>query len=344
MPARPMRAHKPACSVCIANYNGVKILSDCIDSVLDQQFVHPVEIIVHDDASTDGSVDFLRKCYPQVKVISSAENVGFCRSNNRMARMARGRYLLLLNNDARLRPGGLLALYQYARSHRFGGILSLPQYDAETGELLDIGSRFDPFLNAVPNRDSENRDVGMVAGACLWIPRELWEELGGFPEWYDSLAEDLYLCFGAWNAGHAVRALSESGYDHWVGQSLGGGKLRRGRLRTTIRRRSLSERNKTFTMVIYYPTTLLVGLLPVHLILLAMEGLLLSIVKRDAQFWRRIYWPCFLALWHQRSHLVQERRLVQKKRRVSLGRLLRLFTPIPYKAKMLARCGLPEVS
>ena len=54
----------PTCSVCIANFNGVGVLADCIDSVLAQQGGVPVEIIVHDDASSDGSVAFLRERYP----------------------------------------------------------------------------------------------------------------------------------------------------------------------------------------------------------------------------------------------------------------------------------------
>ncbi len=54
----------PLCSVCIANYNGLSVLADCIDSVLDQSGDIPVEIIVHDDASTDDSVALIRQRYP----------------------------------------------------------------------------------------------------------------------------------------------------------------------------------------------------------------------------------------------------------------------------------------
>ena len=80
----------PRISVCIANYNGVNVLGDCIDSVLAQTTDAPVEIIVHDDASTDASLQLLRERYPQVELIASEANVGFCIANNRMVAQAQG--------------------------------------------------------------------------------------------------------------------------------------------------------------------------------------------------------------------------------------------------------------
>ncbi|MCZ7654266.1 MAG: hypothetical protein M5R42_08205 [Rhodocyclaceae bacterium] len=77
----------------------------------------------------------------------------------------------------------------------------------------------------MPNRDPRRQDVAMVAGACLWIPKHLWDELGGFPEWFGSIGEDLYLCCMARLAGHPVRAPGTSGYRHGVGASFGGGKV-----------------------------------------------------------------------------------------------------------------------
>jgi len=97
-------------SVCIANYNGAAMLHDCIDSVLAQRVDAAVEIIVHDDASTDASLELLRTGYPQVRVLASEQNVGFCIANNRMAEVAAGDYLLLLNNDAALAPDALATL------------------------------------------------------------------------------------------------------------------------------------------------------------------------------------------------------------------------------------------
>ncbi|HYD33543.1 MAG TPA: glycosyltransferase, partial [Methylophilaceae bacterium] len=209
---------KPVVSICIANYNGIPIISECLDSVFAQQGDIPVEIIVHDDASTDGSVEFLRRNYPGIRLIESESNVGFCVSNNRMAEAANGEYLLLLNNDAALFPDAIVSLLAKAKDINESAILGLPQYDADSGELLDVGSLLDPFLNPIPNLEPTRTEVGMVMGACLWIPRSLWQSLGGFPEWFGSVGEDLYLCCIARLKGYPVAAAASSGYLHYVGR------------------------------------------------------------------------------------------------------------------------------
>ena len=104
----------PLVSVCIANYNGMEVIDDCLQSVLEQEGSIPVEILVHDDASGDASVAHIRGHYPHVKLIVSESNVGFCVANNRMAAEARGKYLLLLNNDAALYPDALQTLLSEA--------------------------------------------------------------------------------------------------------------------------------------------------------------------------------------------------------------------------------------
>src|SRR4051812_14382630 len=104
----------PHCSICIANYNGEDVLAACLNSVLNQITDYRFEIIIHDDASSDRSVEIIQRCYPQVKLIVSEKNVGFCVSNNRMVAVASGKYILLLNNDAALFPDALQKLADYA--------------------------------------------------------------------------------------------------------------------------------------------------------------------------------------------------------------------------------------
>ena len=75
---------KPLCSVCIANFNGERIIEAAFQSVYAQDCDFPLEILVHDDASTDDSVGVIRRNHPLVKLITSNRNVGYCISNNRM--------------------------------------------------------------------------------------------------------------------------------------------------------------------------------------------------------------------------------------------------------------------
>ncbi len=333
----------PSISVCIANYNGANVLGDCLDSVLAQTVDTPAEIIVHDDASTDASLQLLRERYPQVELIASDANVGFCIANNRMVAQAQGEFVLLLNNDAALAPDALTTLLQEAGQQQPRGVLALPQYDWESGSLVDRGCLLDPFYNPVPNTDPQRRDVAMVIGACLWIPRALWHELGGFPEWFESIGEDLYLCCRARLAGYPVQVPAASGYRHRQGASFGGNRAGTSGLATTYRRRRLSERNKTFAMVICTPSAALWLLLPLHLLALTLEGFVLSLLRRDARLWREVYAGVWRALWAQRKQLRAQRKNIQSARQTTQRHYFSGFVLRLRKLDMLLRHGAPDI-
>lgn len=338
----PDSRSRPDCSVCIANFNGEHLLDECLGSVFAQAGELSIEVIVHDDASTDGSLAVLQR-YPQVVVLPSDTNVGFCIANNRMVAKATGEYVLLLNNDAALFPDGLRVLLEEARSIGGGVILSLPQYDWHTGELVDRGCLFDPFCNPVPNLDASRDDVAMVMGACLFTSRSLWLELGGFPEWMGSLAEDAYLCCRARLRGVPVRVAKRSGYRHRQGSSFGGSRVDAGKLSTTYRRRYLSERNKTAVMVICTPTPLAWPLLALHLMLLVCEGALLTLMKRDGRVWREIYALALHWIMRELGALRRHRRDVQRGRRATCCAYWHCFVLMPRKLELLRRYGLPRL-
>lgn len=332
----------PRVSVCIANYNGEQLLRDCIDSVLEQNAGVDVEILVHDDASQDSSLELLALEYPQVRVIDSNSNMGFCIANNRMAEHASGEYLLLLNNDAALDANALRAFLSEAA--RIGGdaILTLPQYDWETDTLVDRGCLLDPFYNPIPNLDPNRHDVAYVIGACLWIPRRLWHELGGFPEWFGSLAEDAYLCCAARLRGVPVYCLDDSRYRHRQGVSFGGNRIDGG-LRTTYRRRALSERNKTWVMLICTPGWVVWPLLVLHLTLLHAEGAVVSLLRRDARLWREVYRPILPNIIASRSVWGGLRQRLQESRRTTGRNWWKAFVWVPRKLSLLWRYGIPDL-
>lgn len=338
-----LNGEAPICSICIANYNGLAIIADCIESVLAQDCGFPIEIIVHDDASTDGSADLIRNRFPQVRLIESSENVGFCISNNRMAALASGEYLLLLNNDATLMPGALATLLQHANTIEKPAILTLPQYNAATGQLIDAGCLLDPFLNPVPNLNLNKKDVGMVIGACLWIPGQLWTDLGGFPEWFGSLAEDMYLCCLARLAGHPVQVIPESGYLHRVGYSFGGGKPNGGRLKLVFSRRCLSERNKSFVMIATYPILALTVIFPLHIVLLILEGTALAALKINMSIFLEVYCKSVSDLWRYQHKLLATRKHNQSRYKAGKAGFFKPFTCYPQKLLLLLRFGLPRL-
>lgn len=334
---------EPVVSVLIANYNGAELIEPCIRSVLGQRCDFPFEVIVHDDASTDGSAGIVKERFPEIELIESAGNVGFCVANNRMAERARGEFLLLLNNDATLMPGAIEALFARARAIASPAALGLPEYDAVSGNLVARGHLLDPFLNPVPSLDPQQQDVGLLIGACLWLPAALWREVGGFPEWFGSIGEDLYLCCRVRLLGYPVQALQEVGFRHLSGASFGGGKLAGRRMATTVRRRALTERNKTFVIAICYPAAALAVLLPLHLALLVLEGVVLALIKRDPGLLSEVYLAAVAGLWRERRRVAAERGRVQAARTIGTGAFFRPFSLLPHKLTMLLRHGVPRV-
>lgn len=341
-----MNNHTPASidvSVCIANYNGASVLGDCLRSVFSQHAMCSIEVIVHDDASTDDSLAILRENFPAVRVIESRENVGFCISNNRMADMARGHYLLLLNNDATLRPDSISALWRESQRYRRPTILGLPQYTLYDGSLVDHGYEFDLFMNPIPSLDVATHEVATATGACMWIPRPVWDAIGGFPPWFGSVAEDIFLCQAARLLGYPTKVLDAPGFDHWIGKSLGGGKVMHDKLLTTARRRSLSERNKTMVMLLCYPAWVLFAVLPTHALLLAIEATFLWLTKAGRGQIRNIYGTILPEIWRQRASLLALRRRLRAQRTISGWKYMRRFRLFPHKLRMLLRHGTPVV-
>jgi GT2 family glycosyltransferase len=330
-------------SVCIANYQGEAVIARCLDSVLSQSCDFEFEVLVHDDASRDGSCDIIKAGYPGVELLRSSINQGFCKSNNTLVEQARSEYVLLLNNDTRLHPGSLKALMDCANSDPDAGVLSLPQFDMGSGELLDRGMFLDIFANPIPNLQPA-AEVATVMGSCLWMRRELWEEIGGFPDWFGSMAEDMYLCARVRLMGRRVRVIDRGGYDHVVGHTFGGGKVAGNRLETSYRRRRLSELNKNRVIALCFPPPTNLLVLGVQFMLLLGEGLLLSVLKRSVRPLAEIYLPSIAGILGDIPRLWRVQRQVAGTRKVGLKQF---YGPIRFrhhKLTLLRRHGVPSVS
>ena len=336
--------NQPACSVCIANYNGIGVIHECLTALMEQECNFQIEIIVHDDASTDGSVEFIRKHFPGIVLIASRENVGFCISNNRMVEKAHGKYILILNNDAILYPDALRVFYEHAETSKRPAILGLRQYNAETGGLIDFGILLDPFMNSTPNKNLQRTQVAMMIGACLWLPRALWKMIGGFPEWFQTMHEDMYLCCMARLYGYPVEVIRRSGYKHWVGKSLGGGKVVQKRLSSPSSRRALSERNRIYVMVLCYPNPIFTVVFPLHILVLLCEGVALALIKKDVKLLDSIYLSALRAFWKKRKELFSNRRKIQTRSRITCKEFLSVVSPIPTKLRMFIKHGIPEIT
>ena len=329
-------------SICVANYNGQFVIRRCLESILAQDTGAEIEIIVHDDASSDDSIEIARIYCPSAIIVLSDENVGFCRANNRMVEAASGDFILLLNNDAWLATDAVRHLLSAALA-KPSSILTLPQLSSQGSVLLDCGMSLDLFANPIPIVEKREQEVATVMGACLWLPKPLWYELGGFPEWFESIGEDLYLCQYARLLGCRVIALQDSAYYHDVGGSFGGGKVLETGLQTTLRRRRLSERNKLYVIILFYPWPLLLPVLPIQVLLLFFEGLVLALVKREFSLFSEIYFNAITSSFSNLPRLLSERARIQQQRKIGTRKYLSVFRWMPYKLAMLLKHGLPRV-
>ncbi|MGI9237276.1 MAG: glycosyltransferase family 2 protein [Woeseiaceae bacterium] len=331
----------PLVSVCIANYNGEAIIADCIESVQNQQNAPDFEILVHDDASTDDSVVTIER-YESVRLIKSSSNVGFCISNNRMAAAARGKFILLLNNDARLYRDALATLVEESHKRDDKAVLGLPQYNEANLELVDFGLRLDYFCSSVALTEPSDEEIAMVIGACMWLPLELWNTIGGFPEWFETNAEDVYLCCYARILGHKIFVPGKSGFLHMIGHSLGGGKSEGNRLKISVRRRYSSERNRLFVQWLFYPLWLIPLTTLANFIVLLVEGITLSIVNRKFSLITDIYAKSQIDAFARIRTVKAARRQAMQSRDISFWTFFRVFTLIPQKLRLLFSTGLPK--
>lgn len=224
-------------SFIIVNWNTRELLRECLNSVMERSAGHSVEIIVVDNASSDASVEMVRAHFPQVTVIANTENRGFARANNQGAQVAQGRYLLLLNTDAFLKPNALEQLLQLAnREPKLGMVgarlLNLdgsfqashtrfPNLAREFFTLSGLGrllwGRFYPSFG--PEVERGPHVIDYVEGACLLARRDAYAQVSGLDEGYFMYSEEVDLCYALRRAGWQVWYHPEACVTHLGGAS-----------------------------------------------------------------------------------------------------------------------------
>lgn len=103
-------------AIVVVNWNGHQYLEACLTAVLDQRFTD-VRVVVVDNGSSDGSVEWMADHFPQVQVIPLSHNIGFAAANNLGMAAASSCYVITLNNDAQAGPGWLAALQKEIRQY-----------------------------------------------------------------------------------------------------------------------------------------------------------------------------------------------------------------------------------
>ena len=231
----------PDVAVIIISYNSAPHLGKCLESVYAQCGRVSLEVIVLDNESEDESTDLVRRRFPTVKLIRPGRNLGFAAGVNHAARHATADYLLLLNPDTILLDHAIDVIVEFARRAPCHGLYGGRTLRAD-GELEpsscwglpslwslamfasgmnSIGRRnrlFDPESLGKWPRDTA-REVGIISGCYLLLPRAVWQELGGFDERFFMYGEDADLAIRARAAGYRPMLCPGARLIHHVGQS-----------------------------------------------------------------------------------------------------------------------------
>lgn len=234
-------------SIVIVNYSVKNLLKKCLESIFKYEKNIEFEVIVVDNNSMDHSQEMLKRDFPQVKLIENKRNLGFSRGCNQGIKESQGRYILLLNPDTELTPGGFKKMIDFMDSKPEKGICGPKMIDQEGNFQFSCRS-FPSYLTAVSSSQSilnrifpENLlsqkyllkekdhsqilEVDWVSGSCLLAKREMFEKVGLLDERFYMYVEDVDLCYRAKMAGFSVFYFPQVLVIHHIGKSTQKKKL-----------------------------------------------------------------------------------------------------------------------
>lgn len=222
-------AHAPDVSIVIPIYGQLAFTLNCLDSLFRHASAYSAEIIVVDDQSPDQSGAILG-ALRGIRYHRRPRNAGFIASANAGAEMARGRVLVMLNNDTRVLPGWLDLLVRsfdyFPAAGLVGSKLLNPDGSLQEagGIIWRDGSGWNFGRGDDPNRPiySHARRADYISGASIAVPAKIWAEMGGFDTYFaPAYYEDVDLCFRLRTAGYETWYQSGSRLIHYEGQTSG---------------------------------------------------------------------------------------------------------------------------
>lgn len=227
---------KKPVAVIILNWNGEKLLSEFLPSVDRFTPRRIADVIVADNGSTDGSLDLLRRDFPDVAVLPFDKNLGFAAGYNLALRETGYRYTVLLNSDVAVKDDWLTPLFDYMEAHpdvaacqpkiRSYRNPAMFEYAGAAGGFLDRNGypycRGRIFASVEPDNGQydDTVDVDWASGACLMVRTADYEAVGGLDASFFAHMEEIDLCWRLRRSGRRVVAVGDAAVFH-----LGGGSL-----------------------------------------------------------------------------------------------------------------------
>ena len=234
-------------SIVIVNWNVKDFLRDCINSIIENAFGFNYEIIVADNASSDGSVEYIKSHFPKVVLIQNNQNLGFAKANNQCFKIAKGEYIFILNPDTIVLENSIQLLLSSIKSDKEVGMIGPKILNKKSKDTLvssiqwtsarkypnlmkDIFIEFLqlhklPLIGAwllrylqFPYDYNKEQYVNAISGAAMIIKKKNLIELGGFDEQFLHGGEDVYLCRQI-NKSHKLVYCPKAHIIHFSGQS-----------------------------------------------------------------------------------------------------------------------------
>ncbi|MCA0933773.1 glycosyltransferase family 2 protein [Lutimonas saemankumensis] len=219
-------------SVIIVNFNARYFLKNCIESLLESDIKNQVEIIVVDNNSTDGSCDMLREEFQGVSWIENKENIGFSKANNLGVKIAKGKYVLILNPDTILKSNTISEFYSFAEKQEDFGAGG-PQFIDGSGKYLPESKRNFPTLKVAGTKllgysklyysnhieRDEIAEIDILTGAFMFIKKSVYDEVGGFDEDFFMYGDDIDLSYRILKSGYRNFYLGNTRVLHFKGES-----------------------------------------------------------------------------------------------------------------------------
>jgi GT2 family glycosyltransferase len=214
-------------SVIVINWNGRDLLAECLSSLRRQGYASFSTILV-DNGSSDGSLDFVSRYYPEVELIALSENMGFSAANNVALRRVSSKYVALLNNDAVAHPLWLKSLVEALETHESAGFAASKIIYCENKGIIDRAG--DSYTRAgagllrgrgarIRTYDDREWIFGACAAAALYRMNML-DDVGMFDEDFFLLYEDVDLSFRAQLKGYKCLYVPEAIVYHKVSASI----------------------------------------------------------------------------------------------------------------------------
>lgn len=204
-------------SISIVNWNTKGLLNQCLESIYKSSF-KDFDVFVVDNNSADGSAEMVKNLFPEVNLLSNTKNLGFAKGNNQAIRLSKGRYILILNPDIILYENTLEQMLSFMDTHPGAGAIGIKLMEADSTETKKgYFRRFPSIIQTIlfytmldkvclKNRRLTDKywerldtsgimEIDQVPGACLFVRKEMLEEIGLFDERFELFFEDVDLCY-----------------------------------------------------------------------------------------------------------------------------------------------------